>query len=275
MAVLQIYDIAGLVPGASEGKGLGNAFLSHIKEVDGIYHVVRAFDDESVVHTEGEVNPVKDLETIKSELILKDKQYLEKVVEDLEKQVARFKDKEVESELNILKKILAGLNANTSVRDQEMTLTDVYYVNKHFFLTAKPVIYLVNLSEEDYIKKKGKYLKNISDWVNKNGGGKIIAFSALLEKMAQMDKDPAKYLKDQGAASAASRIIKTGYSEINLIHFFTSGADEVRCWTIRNGTKAPQAAGTVHTDMEKGFICAEITKYEDLKALGSEAEAKA
>ncbi len=278
-AVLQIFDIAGLVPGASEGKGLGNAFLSHIKEVDGIYHVVRAFDNEEVVHTEGEVNPVNDLETIHKELILKDIQVVEKRIDELEHTIHRNLsiDKSLGEELECLKKVMEGFKAGISVKDQELHLTSIYYINSLFLLTAKPMIYLVNLSEEDYIKKKNKYLPKILEWVTKNGGGKIIPFSAIFEKIAMTEeiKDKEAYFKSKGAISAASRVVKTGYSEINLVHFFTCGPDEVRCWTIRAGTKAPQAAGTIHSDMEKGFISAEVTKYEDLKTIGNENDCKA
>ncbi|CAG9761182.1 unnamed protein product [Ceutorhynchus assimilis] len=204
-AFLNIVDIAGLVKGASEGQGLGNAFLSHISACDAIFHLCRAFEDDDVTHVEGEVNPVRDLDIIAEELRLKDEDTLLKNLEKLERTVVRGNDKKQKPEY-------------------------IEVLNKYLFLTSKPCIYLVNLSEKDYIKKKNK--------------------------------------------CALDKIIVQGYKSLQLEYFFTAGADEVKAWTIQKGTKAPQAAGRIHTDFEKGFIMAEVMKFQDFKEEGSEAACK-
>ncbi|KAL8446747.1 hypothetical protein Emed_004797 [Eimeria media] len=227
-ATLSIFDIAGLVPGAHRGEGLGNAFLSHIQAVDGIFHVVRAFADEEVIHSEGEVDPVKDLSTIASELRLKDMERAQRLLEDLQKSSRQQKA------------------ADKTKKAQEEVLQSV--------------------------------LKLLEDgsWVVQ---GPIIPYSAVFEsKLAELPDDAAreKYIKDSGASkSMLDKIIQTGYQALHLLHFFTCGEDEVKCWTIRAGTKAPQAAGVIHTDFERGFICAEVYKYADLVELGSENAVKA
>lgn len=287
-ATLSIFDIAGLVPGAHKGEGLGNAFLSNIQAVDGIFHVVRGFEDADVIHTDGDVNPVRDMQTIDDELRMKDVERLTKIVDELQRVTARGQDKSKKAELEILEKVL------THVRDDKQwismsnawTLKEVDLLNEHQFLTAKPVIYLLNLSIKDYKNKKNKFGPKIVEWVNSTHPGKIIPYSALFE--SELFDREAGAAGDNASANASTagtvtasadsqipKIINTGYSTLNLIHFFTCGADEVKCWTIRAGTKAPQAAGTIHTDMEKGFICADIYKYTDLTDYGSEQEVKA
>jgi len=279
-ATLKIYDIAGLVRGASEGKGLGNEFLSHIREVDGIYHVVRAFDDDTITHDEGDVDPIRDLEIITEELILKDKQIIEKYVVDLDKVITRKNKKEDVEEKAVLDKVLAYFEEKVWVKDGEWTSKEIAILNKHFLLTAKPVVYLVNISESEYKKKKNKYLPKIVKWIDENVKGSMIPFSAAYEELVvencKTDTEARKeFCKAEGAPSVINKIIKTGYRALNLVHFFTAGEDEVRCWTIRKGWLAPQAAGVIHTDFEKGFICAEVMTYEDLMEAGSESAVKA
>lgn len=276
-ASLSITDIAGLVRGASEGAGLGNAFLSHINAVDGIYQIVRAFTDAEVIHTEGEVDPVRDLEIIQHELCVKDIERANSRIEELEKILKRSKDKNLIDELALLRKCVEMLQNDQSVRNGEWSSRDVEILNSILFLTAKNVVYMVNLSSQDYIRKKNKWLPGINEWVKAHGGGPIIPYSIEFEQnIANMDPESkANYLKDNAAISMVNRIIKTGYNAIQLIHFFTAGEDEVKCWTIRQNTKAPKAAGVIHTDFEKGFICAEVMKYEDLIELGSENAVKA
>jgi obg-like ATPase 1 len=278
-ATITITDIAGLVKGASQGAGLGNAFLSHIAAVDGIYHVVRAFDNEEIIHEEGDVDPIRDMDIIHTELIAKDVQYLAKTIDDLDKVIKRTNAKPARDEMEVLVKVDALFKANKNVRDGEWSAKDIEFLNNHNFITAKPVVYLVNISIDDYVKKKNKYLPKIQKWIQEHGGGPMIPFSADFEKRVTSEgSDPEvrkKIAEEMGAPSCIPKLIKTGYNTLRLIHYFTAGEDEVKCWTIREGTKAPQAAGVIHTDFERGFICAEVMKFDDLERLGNEQAVKA
>ena len=286
-AFLTVIDIAGLVKGAAEGAGLGNAFLANIKAVDGIFHMVRCFDDDEVVHVEGEVNPVLDLEAIREELRKKDIDFLEKQGENLKKTALRLgsgsnpDQKLKKEEFDTIMKALELLkDKKQDVRHGDWSNREIEVLNGLFLLTAKPAIYLCNLSEKDYVRKKNKHLLKVKQWIDANSPGDgLIPFSAALEStLANMesDEDRNKYLKTlgEGATSALGKITHAGYANLNLGHFFTSGPDEVRAWTIRKGIKAPQAAGVIHGDFEKGFIMAEVMKYDDLKEAGSEAAVK-
>lgn len=266
-ATLTVFDIAGLVRGAHKGDGLGNSFLSHIQAVDGIYHLVRAFDDEAVAHTENDVNPIRDLEVICEELVMKDLDMLGKKMADLKVKVERFNDDKALLQLEICEKVKAVLDEKKWIKDQTWNSKEIDVLNEFRFFTAKPVVYLVNLSEKDFKRKKNKYLPKINDWIKNNCPGKMIPYSVTYEQsLARGDiKGP----------SMINRIINTGYNSLELIRFFTAGPDEVRGWTIRQGTRAPQAAGVIHSDFERGFICAEVMKYEDFKELGSEQKVKA
>ena len=275
-ASLTILDIAGLVKGASQGQGMGNSFLSHVQSVDGIYHVVRAFDDEEVQHYEGEVDPIRDLDIIQFELMEKDRSILTKNIEDLEKTIGRTNNKELKEEKAVLDKVMELYNNNQNVRDVDWNYKEIDVLNKYLFFTAKPVVYLVNISEQDYIKKKNKWLGKIQAWIKSHGGGKIIPYSVAYEKkiFEASPEDKEKIVKETGSDSALGKIVKEGYHALDLIHYFTSGEDEVKCWTIRKGNKAPQAAGVIHTDFERGFISAEVTKFDDLMTHKSENEVK-
>jgi len=274
-ADLTVIDIAGLVRGASSGEGLGNAFLSHIRAVDGIFHVLRLFDDEEIVHVEGDVNPVRDVDIITTELRLKDIEAVEKHITALEK-VSRG-DPTKQGDLPVIRTILEHLQAGKEVRGFPWKKNEVEVINTLELLTAKPVVYLVNLSEADFIRKKNKYLPGLMKFVQEHGGDQVIPFCGTFEsKLQQMSSEEgAAYCAEVKAISMIPRIIKTGYSCLQLVHFFTSGADEVRCWTIRKGTKAPDAAGVIHTDFRDGFICAEVYSYADFIQHGSEGEVKA
>ena len=267
-ATLTIMDIAGLVKGASTGAGMGNAFLSHISSVDGIYHVVRVFDDDEVQHYEGDVDPIRDLETIKEELIEKDKVACAKKLEETSAKAKRNgQDKVAILERDTFQKAIDLLNNNQNIKDKnDWTYKEIDILNDMLFLTAKPGVYLLNMSETDYIKKKNRYLSKIVKWIEANGGGKIIPYSASYEqKLFESSKDEReKIIKESGADSNLDKIITSGYSCLELIHYFTAGTDEVKCWTIRNGIKAPQAAGVIHTDFERGFIKADVVKWDDL-----------
>lgn len=271
---LTITDIAGLVKGASEGAGLGNNFLSHIAAVDGIYHVVRGFEDPEIIHEEGDVDPIRDMEIIHGELIAKDLQNLKTSMDELEKVIKRTNAKPAKDEYEVLQRVEAMLKEGKFVKDGEWAARDIEWLNNHSFITSKPIVYLVNISIDDYVKKKNKHLPKISKWISEHGGGPMIPYSADFEsKVVSVGTDPEarkKAAEEMGSPSCIPRIIKVGYSTLKLIHYFTAGEDEVKCWTIREGTKAPQAAGVIHTDFERGFICAEIMKYDDLVELGSE-----
>ncbi|KAG8482013.1 hypothetical protein CXB51_026928 [Gossypium anomalum] len=312
-AFLEIHDIAGLVRGAHEGQGLGNNFLSHIRAVDGIFHVLRAFEDSDIIHVDDSVDPVRDLETISAELRLKDIEFMERKIEDIEKSMKRSNDKQLKIEHELcerpqlltpelkttgdqdpevvaspspfgswsyahnLKDVKAWLADEKDVRLGDWKAADIEILNTFQLLSAKPVVYLVNMTEKDYQRKKNKFLPKIHAWVQEHGGEPIIPFSGVFERnLADMEPaDAAKYCEENKVQSALPKIIKTGFSAINLIYFFTAGPDEVKCWQIRRQSKAPQAAGAIHTDFERGFICAEVMKFEDLKELGSESAVKA
>lgn len=278
-AFLNVVDIAGLVKGASEGQGLGNAFLSHIKACDALFHLCRAFEDPDIIHVDSEVNPVRDLETINEELRLKDEEQFEKVFAEVERKWNRG-EKQVKAEFESLKKVQQVLvTEKRHVRFGDWSANDIEVLNKYLFITSKPMIYLVNLSEKDFIRKKNKWLPKIKEFVDKNDpGAMIIPFSGGFEQRLveqESDEDRAKYIEDTKCASALDKIIVQGYKALQLCYFFTAGPDEVKAWTILKNTKAPQAAGRIHTDFEKGFIMAEVMKYADFKEQGSEAGVKA
>ena len=283
-AVVEIVDIAGLVKGAAEGAGLGNAFLSHIKAVDGIIHVMRAFDDPDVIHVEDRVDPVDDIEIITSELRNKDLEFMNMTKGKLDKDKQKAAQnpqmaKAHATETACVEKVIKWLEDGKEVRNgmDEWSTTDIDFLNKYQLLTAKPVIYVVNLTKKDYARKANKWLKKIHEWVMGHGGGVIIPFSGAFEAELQdvPEEGKAEYEKEQGMTSVLPKIIKTGFSTIHLIYFFTAGPDEVKAWCIRKGFKAPQAAGAIHTDFERGFICAEVMGFDTLKELGTEAEVKA
>jgi len=276
-AALSITDIAGLIRGASKGEGLGNAFLSHIRAVDGVFHVIRIFEDAEVTHVEGALDPVRDLQIVIDELILKDIETTEKRAEALQRELQHKKDKKKIQELEVIERILAVLKQNKQVRLEEWKASEVDVLNSLSLLTAKPTVYLLNMTENDYIKKGNKWLGKIKVWVDANGGEPMVPFCGALESkfITLSEDDIKKYCETNKLTTSIPKIIRTGYHTLQLIHFFTCGSDEVKCWTIRKGTKAPQAAGVIHSDFEKGFVCAEVMKFEEFKELGSEAAVKA
>ncbi|KAK6485065.1 obg-like ATPase 1 [Huso huso] len=279
-AFLNVVDIAGLVKGAHAGQGLGNAFLSHISACDAIFHMTRAFEDEDIIHVEGSVDPVRDIEIIHEELRLKDEEFIMPIIDKLEKVAVRGSDKKLKPEYDIMCKIKNWvIDEKKHVRFcRDWNEKEIDVLNKHLFLTSKPMIYLVNLSEKDYIRKKNKWLAKIKEWVDKHDpGALVIPFSGGVELKFQdmSDEEKQKYLEENKTQSVLTKIIKSGYAALLLEYFFTAGPDEVRAWTIRKGTKAPQAAGKIHTDFEKGFIMAEVMKFEDFKEGGTENAVKA
>jgi obg-like ATPase 1 len=275
-AQLQVRDIAGLVSGASTGLGLGNAFLSHIAEVDGIYHMCRAFEDTEITHVEGEVDPTRDLDIIFTELVLKDLQTVNNLIDKLVPVVKRGMDKGKVQELEWLQKIKGVLEANTQIRCAQWNNKEIDFLNSLQLITAKPAVFLVNMSSKDFIRQKNKHLIKIKQWIDERTGETMIPFSAEFENdLANMSADEAKaYLAENKTKSQLPKIVTTGFNAINLMYFFTAGPDEVRAWTIQKNWLAPQAAGRIHTDMEKGFICAEVIHYEDFERLLTESKCR-
>jgi obg-like ATPase 1 len=274
-AVLTVHDIAGLVRGASEGRGLGNAFLSHITAVDAIFHVCRAFKDKEVEHVENSVDPVRDLEIISQELIAKDLQVVNTQYDVVSKVIQRGidKSKEKKQEYDTLVKAKACLEAGTDIREYEWTNNDIDALNRLQLLTAKPVVYLINVSKKDYINRSNKHLGDIVAYASKRSpGAPMIPFSATFET-EWLDMS-AEEQEASAVKTAMPKVTITGYKALKLIHYFTCGPDEVRAWTLKEGTLAPAAAGVIHTDFEKCFIMAEVFSFEDLIKYGTEAEIK-
>ncbi|RYP20965.1 hypothetical protein DL765_002502 [Monosporascus sp. GIB2] len=282
-AHLTVYDIAGLTRGASTGAGLGNAFLSHIRAVDAIFQVVRCFDDAEIIHVEGDVNPVRDLDIIAEELRLKDIEFTEKALENSKKKTRlggqSLELKKAKEDEAIIEKVLAWLKDGKDVRKGNWSPKEVEVINTLFLLSAKPVVYLVNLSEKDYTRKKNKHLAKIGEWMKEHAAGDpILPISVSFEERLagfETEEEAAEECKRCGIESALPKVITTMRKALHLRSFFTVGADEVRQWTIREGTKAPQAAGVIHTDFEKTFIQAVVYNFSVLKELGDEAEVKA
>ncbi|KAJ3127487.1 hypothetical protein HK098_006265 [Nowakowskiella sp. JEL0407] len=278
-AYLFVTDIAGLIRGASEGAGLGNAFLSHIQAVDGIYHVVRVFEDTEVVHVDDSVDPIRDLETIQSELCKKDLEIVKKAVEAENQAVRRSQGKFKLSPtfINATEKLLKMLENNEPVRAGDWTTAEVEMINEKMrLITTKPITYLANLTKADYMRKKNKWLPKIHAWIQAHGGGALIPFSVDYEQQLWDTKDPEEKEKMQKeCASALPKIITTGYKALNLIYFFTAGEKEVRAWTVYNGALAPEAASVIHTDFAKAFIKAEVAGWEDFKELCGGAKSMA
>ncbi|KAF4456655.1 GTP-binding protein YchF [Fusarium austroafricanum] len=275
-AYLQVTDIAGLIKGASEGQGLGNAFLSHIQAVDGMYHIVRAFDNDQVLHVDDSIDPVRDLDTIQSELCKKDLDILDKqiVAEELIVKKAGGKYKMLPLFYETTTKIRAMLEQDKPVRDGSWTPAEIALINEKIqLITTKPVIYLVNLTMKDYLRQKCKYLPGIAKWVTEHGGTPrdIIPFSIEFEeKLHSMKDDPdalAEFMKEIKVKSKLDKIITEGFTKLGLQYYFTAGEKEIRCWTIPRGCLAPQAAGAIHSDFERGFIKAEVVAYQDFHDL--------
>lgn len=282
-AFMTIYDIAGLTKGAHAGEGLGNNFLANIRAVDAIFQVVRCFEDSDIIHINDEVNPTADLDIVLDELRLKDIEFATKHLEGIEKITKRggqsLEVKQKKEEAVLVKRIIDMLENRQRIANQTWTAKEVEAINQMFLLTAKPCIYLVNLSEKDYIRKKNKHLLKIKEWVDKySPGDLIIPISVCLEeKLVGMSSDEERdaYLKEIGAQSALPKIITSMRQKLDLISFFTGGPDEVREWTIRKWYTAPQAAGVIHTDLERTFILAQVIKYDDLIECGDEVSVRA
>jgi obg-like ATPase 1 len=321
-AYLHVTDIAGLVRGAAEGAGLGNDFLSHIQAVDGVFHVVRAFDSEEVIHVDDSVDPVRDLETIQHELCAKDLAYLKRQVEQEKADVKKNPTMKLSALfVATMDKVEQLLVENRPARDAEWSTPEVEMIKLKLpqLITTKPMVYLVNLTKKDFVRKKNKWLVKIHTWIKEHGGGVMIPFSVEFEEELwglREDEEAQKAMLDaaEGAKSAMPKMVvqvrdsrgpsdakrdtrnpsrfastntrpspvsprlltrsrprissrrAQGYKELNLIYYFTAGEKEVRCWTVYDGALAPQAAGVIHSDFERGFIKAEVVAYDDFRA---------
>lgn len=271
----EFTDIAGIVKGASKGEGLGNKFLSHIREVDAICQVVRAFDDESVTHVSGRVNPLDDIEVINMELVLADLESVEKRLPKIEK-MARQKDKTAEMELRILTQIKEALEDGKPVRSIDFNEDDQKWVNQAQLLTSKKMLYIANVGEDEIGDKDNDKVKAIREYAANEDSEVIVISAKIEEEIATLDdEDKEMFLEDLGIEEPGlDRLIRTTYDLLGLSTYFTAGVQEVRAWTFKQGMTAPQCAGIIHTDFERGFIRAEVTSYEDYVQHGGENGAK-
>jgi ribosome-binding ATPase len=272
-ATIEFVDIAGLVKGASKGEGLGNKFLSHIREVDAIIHVVRCFDDPNVVHVDGSVNPRRDIETIETELLLADLESLERRYERLQKNVRA--DKTLQAHLDFCKKLLDGLGQGKAARSLAETDDEKAILKSFFLISSKPVLYATNVMENELLTGNA-YTKQVEE-IAAVEGAKVILICAKVEaEIAQLpEEERPEFLSSLGLEmSGLDRLIRAAYGLLGLQNYFTAGEKEVHAWTIRNGAKAPEAAGVIHSDFEKGFIRAEVIKYDDMIKYGSELKVK-
>lgn len=272
--VIEFVDIAGLVKGASKGEGLGNKFLANIREVDAIVHVVRCFQDENIVHVEGKVNPVFDKEVIDTELQLKDLDSVEKKIQKVTK-VAKIGDATAKKELVYLDKFKKGLESGLNARAIEVTAEEKAVVADLQLLTIKPVIYVANV-DEDSLQEDNEFVKKLKDSVAAENAQVIKVCAALESQIAELDLEERQmFLEEYGLKEPGlHKMIRAAYELLNLVTYFTAGKQEVRAWTIRRGWKAPQAAGVIHTDFERGFIKAEVIKLADYQQYKTEVACK-
>lgn len=276
-AVIEFVDIAGLVKGASRGEGLGNKFLSHIREVDAIVHVVRCFEDPNIVHVEGSVSPLRDVETIQLELIFADLEMLDKRI-DRTRKMMKSGEKKYQQELTLLEELKTLLESGQPARTREFSEEEAEIMRDLPLLTLKPVLYAANVSEDDFIGgiENNQMVHELTEMAEKEGS-EVMPISAKIEEdvAALEPEEKMEFLHELGIEeSGLDRLVKKSYKLLGLISYLTAGEPEVRAWTITKGTKAPGAAGKIHTDFEKGFIRAEVVAYNDLMACGSMTAAK-
>ncbi|MBE5040408.1 redox-regulated ATPase YchF [Ructibacterium gallinarum] len=276
-ATIEFVDIAGLVKGASKGEGLGNKFLSNIREVDAVVHVVRAFEDPNIVHVEGSVDPIRDIETINLELILSDLEILDRRI-DKTKKALKGGDKKFQEQLDFLERLHETLENGKTARSMEMSDDERQWLSDVSLLTLKPVIYAANVSEDDYsnAETQNPWVQKIREFAAAEKSEVMVISARIEEEIAALDPEEKQlFLDELGVAeSGLDKLIKASYKLLGLISYLTAGKPEVRAWTIQKGTKAPQAAGKIHTDFERGFIRAEVVAFDDLMACGSMAAAK-
>ncbi|HEY7745905.1 MAG TPA: redox-regulated ATPase YchF [Desulfuromonadales bacterium] len=271
---MEFVDIAGLVKGASKGEGLGNQFLGHIRQVDAIAHIVRCFEDENVVHVDGTVDPVRDVEVIQTELNLADLESVDKRIARTEKQ-AKSGDKKMQAELEVLRKVQICLNEGRPARAADLTPEERLTLRDLHLITAKPVLYVANVAEED-LEGQHPFVGQVRKLAEQEGAEMVTICGKIEAEIAELaPAEKVEFLRELGLPEAGlDRMIHAGYHLLGLITYFTAGVKEVRAWTIPRGAKAPAAAGVIHTDFEKGFIRAEVIAYQDFIAAGGEAGAK-
>lgn len=272
----EFTDIAGLVKGASNGEGLGNQFLSHIREVDAIVEVVRCFDDGNIIHVEGGVDPVRDVEIINVELMLADLEVVENRFNKVGKKALLSRDKDTVKEAELLTKLKDNLEQNIPLRKVEFTEEELLSIKNFHFLTLKPIIYMANVSEEDCQRGTNKYVEQLKEYAYSDKAEVIVVSAKMESELAELsDDEKLEFLRDLGInESGLDKLITATYSLLGLSTFFTAGSDEVRAWTFKNGMKAPECAGIIHTDFERGFIKAEIMSFSDLEQYGNEKAVK-
>lgn len=272
----EFIDIAGLVKGASTGEGLGNKFLSHIREVDAIVEVVRCFENAEITHVEGKIDPIRDIEIIKTELILSDLEIIENRIAKLGKKMEMAKEKKELAEISAIKHAKELLINGISLRLGNLSSDDIDILKSFNLITLKPIIYVANVSEEDAIIGDNDYSKKVKEYAGNENSGVIVMSAEIESELSDLqDEEKKKFLMDLGINnSGLDKLIFQTYNLLGLRTFFTAGADEVRAWTFKKGTKAPKCAGIIHTDFERGFIRAEIMSYEDLLIYKTELKVK-
>lgn len=274
---IEFYDIAGLVKGASKGEGLGNKFLSHIREVEAIVHVVRCFNDDNIVHVEGSVDPIRDIETINLELVLSDLEILDRRIDKTTK-LARSGDKEAKFQLGVLERIKSTLESEKPARSMDLDESEEEFVKTLCLLTFKPVLYAANISEDDLTSGnlENDFVKTVKEYASQENSEVIVVCAKLEEELSTLqDDEKLDMLSEYGLSkSGLDQLIQSSYKLLGLMSFLTAGEIEVRAWTIKIGTKAPAAAGKIHSDIERGFIRAETISYDKLVECGSEVVAK-
>ena len=265
---IEFCDIAGLVKGASKGEGLGNKFLGHIREVDAIVHVVRCFENPNIVHVDGKINPASDIETINTELLLSDMEILERRIQRVSKSAKA--DKKMQPELDLLNRIYQWLGEGKNARAMELDDEEAEFVKTLDLLSYKPIIYVANVSDEDVASGDNEYVRQVRDIATQENAQVTVICAEIEAEVAELDDDERSlFLQELGIEeSGLDKLIKASYALLDLISFLTAGEPEVRAWTIKRGTKAPAAAGKIHTDIEKGFIRAETIAYDKLIECG-------
>jgi GTP-binding protein YchF len=271
---MEFVDIAGLVKGASKGEGLGNQFLAHIRETDAIAHVVRCFEDDDIVHVAGALDPLSDIETINTELSLADLESVERAIERTSKKLKSGKDKEAQMKMAVLERLRDCLDDGHRARNVDMTAEEQKLVSDVHLITTKPVMYVANVSENGF--DDNPFLDVVRKKAKSEGARTVPVCAGIEAEIAQLDEaDRREFLAELGfEESGLDQVIRAGYGLLELLTFFTAGPKEVRAWTVRAGSTAPQAAGKIHTDFERGFIRAEVTSFRDFVALGGEQGAK-
>lgn len=272
----EFTDIAGLVKGASSGEGLGNKFLSHIREVDAVIQVVRCFEDKDIIHVEGSLNPIRDIEIINLELAISDIEIVSNRLDRITKKAQTSNDKLALKEVDILNRCKVHLAEGGALRDLDLSIDELEVIKAFNFITLKPMIYLANVNEMDLVMNNNSYVDNVRDYASSHGCEVILMCTKIESELAELEDSERKiFLEEVGIKeSGLDQLINTTYRILGLKTFFTVGNDEVRAWTFKDGMKAPECAGIIHTDFQKGFIKAEVMSYEDLIKFGNEIKVK-